>query len=153
MSNQIPNPGYIDGYMPPPKAKKRLTRSTTAALAVLILVAGILLGFTIGSRGSEAPGAAQPAPAETVTVEVPAPVDAGCAVVAEELYSMLALATEDVMIEQNDIMIGMIEAFSGFDVDAIESLVPRVEGVTATVGDLTDRLAAVKPEYERCVNP
>lgn len=142
-----------------PKAKPTVTlsRKTVLIAAGAITLLGLVVGTMLGaSAGSGASGAAEPQPVETVTVEVPvaAENDPICATVAAELRSILQVATDDVMIRQNEVIQVLVENLQyGFDLDSIEQATSTIQGVTATTNGLTDRINAITTDYDKCVNP
>lgn len=136
------------------RPRRPLSPGLLGALAAVILAAGIVLGAAVGSGASKAPAAAEPQPVKTVTVEVPAAVETGtCQDVAVELRDMLLTMTNEVAIPQNEALQIVVEAATSFDYTQIDRATGIISGVTATTRSLTDRLTAVTPDYERCVNP
>jgi hypothetical protein len=144
-----------------PPAKRSLLKRLLPYGATAIVA--LLLGTGIGAAGGS-DSAAAPQPTKTievevekiveVEVEVPAEADATCAAVAEELQSMLSDTTDQVVIPQNEVMAVLIENLQyGIDIDQINGATEDIGQITASTEALTARIAALSPEFTRCVNP
>jgi hypothetical protein len=152
MSKPLFDPPLTGTNLAEPEKKRGFLRRAWPYAAVA--VAGLVLGAMLGSSATSVPpGAAQPAPAQTVTVEVPGPADTTCKEVAYELMDMLNEMTHEVAIPQNEATMILVDAFSTFDVSEIERATAIVQGVTAATESLTARTLAIDADYTKCTNP
>lgn len=138
----------------PKKPKKRMPLALSLALSGVALFVGIAMGAAVSSGGSGAPSAAEPQPVKTVTVEVPAAVVVNpCQDVAKELWSMLEAQNNEVTIPLAQGGSEGIDAILNGDFAGADAAIQKINGATAAVERLTDRVEAVGPDYQRCIAP
>jgi hypothetical protein len=142
---------------PAPQAKPTVTlkRSTALIAAGAIVLVGLVIGTVLGaSGGSGDDSASQPTPTKTVTVEVASdPVDDGCAAVAEALWAEVQVMVDDVAIPQNAVLGVLISNLQyGTNIAEIQEATATIESVTAAVTGANDRVVALTPAYQDCVD-
>lgn len=110
-----------------------------------LIAVGLVLGTFLGVAAvGGAPKAAEPQPAETITVTEEVLVDDGCREVAEELYSIMTRLHEHIVTP-------LIEANQAtYDGDYATAVI-KMEGVNAEFPGLTSRVQAIGPDYQACV--
>jgi hypothetical protein len=147
---------YNDNLLtPPPSKPEGVSRLAFIATLAAVLLVGLVVGTILGVAGaSGAHSEAQPQPTKTVTVEVPAAVEVNpCQDVAVDLMAMLKSMNSDVAMPQNDVIQITLDMLSTGDYSRVVEATTKMNGVTESTHQLTDRLSALQPDYARCVNP
>lgn len=142
-----------DLLTPPPSNPTGLSRLTFIATLAGFLLVGLVLGGIIGTAAASGAHSA-PQPTKAVEVEVPAAVEVGtCRDVAIELQSIAQGMVSDVAVPQNEIIQTLVGVLQTGDYTDVAATTTKMQGVTADINDLTDRVAVLRSDYDRCVNP
>jgi len=127
-----------------------------------LIAVGLVLGTFLGVAAvGGAPKAAEPQPAETITVTEEVLVDDGCREVAEELHSMLLSLNDDVVLPLStagsmsaDAMLSVVQNLNNpaaWDVAGVERSTSMIQEANRVLETLTSRADALAPDYRACV--
>lgn len=150
------NPNGYPTYPTAPKKKGWLRKSWPFALTAVV-------GIAIGAAGGAGAGADTAAPEvagvdepvapkqeKTKTVEVQV-TDPLCAEVAQELFDIVEIQNNEVGLPMMEISQSLFDQLGyGIDAYTLEQDTEKLNGVSATLEGISDRIIEVGPDYLEC---
>jgi hypothetical protein len=125
---------------------ERLSRTPLIITSLGGLLLGVLIGAGVAGSGTQAAGAPEPAPTETVEVEVPGGTPEACLTALDEAEAVIATAGEVVNLTRgllSDVFPAAVMAAYEHDAAGIDQATADLEKFNSDVNALTRKVESI----------